>query len=148
MTATTTTLSTPSTTRDSRGLWTRLAAFAGGALLGITATMVIVNDDESATSTVSSDASFRSASAAEAGDYVAGLESRAVSQSAADVHPSADAAEHWAVSVSASDVHPSADAAERWATDTNPYLLPGAYAHGFSFSSDPGVCSRLPHSVC
>ena len=147
MTATTTTLSTPSTTRDSRGLWTRLAAFAGGALLGITATMVIANDDESATSTVSSDASFRSASAAEANSYVEGLENRAVTQSALDVHQSADAADHWAVNVSASDVHPSADAAERWA-DTNPYLLPGAYAHGFSYSSNPGECGRLVNTVC
>jgi hypothetical protein len=147
MTATTTTLSAPTTTRDGRALWTRLALMAGGALLGITATMVITNDDDSPARTVSTDGSFRSAAAAEAGRYVEGLESRAVSQSAADVHPSADAAEHWSVSVSASDVHPSADASEQWA-DTNPYLLPGAYAHGFSYSSNPGVCGRLPHSVC
>jgi hypothetical protein len=96
MTATTTTLSTPSTTHNGRGVWTRLALMAGGALLGITATMVIANDDDSPARTVSTDASFRSASAAEADRYVEGLESRAVSVSAADVHPSADASEHWA----------------------------------------------------
>jgi hypothetical protein len=123
--------------------------FAGGALLGITATMVIANDDESATSTVSSDASFRSASAAEANSYVDGLENRAVTQSALDVHQSADAAERWSVSVSASDVHPSADAAERWAEDTNPYLLPGAYAHGFNYSNmQPGECGRVVNTIC
>src|SRR5262245_62039236 len=131
---TATTLSTPTTTHDSRGLWTRLAMFAGGALLGITATAVIANDNDSpASTTVSTDASFRSASAAEADSYVTGLESRAVSPSAADVHVSADAAEHWAS-----------------ASDTNPYLLPGAYAHGFSYGSNmqPGDCGRVVNTIC
>jgi hypothetical protein len=35
--------------------------------------------------------------------------------------------------VSAADIHPSADAAEQWAA-TDPYLRPGAYAHGFSYA--------------
>ena len=77
MTATATTLSSPSTVQGHPALWSRIALMVGGAVLGVTATLVISDgDDAPARSATTVDAQFRDASAAEAGAYVEGLEAR------------------------------------------------------------------------
>lgn len=136
MTATATTLSSPSTIQGRPVVWSRLALMLGGAVLGVTATLVISDGDDAPARSATTSAQFQDASAAQAERYVDGLEARAVSASAADVHPSADAAEQWAVSVSAADVHPSADAAEQWASVEA------------SDSVDPGTCTLITREPC
>ncbi len=129
MTATTSILSAPSTAHGRPALWTRLALFAGGALMGVAGTLVISDDDAPArsVSTVEAEAQFRDASAAEASRYVEALEDASV--------------------VVPAGAHPSADAAERWATAEST-VEPGAYAHGFDYSDEPGTCTLVTRNPC
>ena len=131
MTATTATIPAPSMSRSHNpALWSRLAMLLGGAAIGVTATLIISDTDEAPARTVSSEAQFRDASAAEQGRYVDSLES--VSTPApVEVHTSADAAEHWAV-----------------AGASGAAVEPGTYAHGYDYSAEPGDCDRLLPTPC
>lgn len=127
MTATTSILSAPSTAHGRPALWTRLALFAGGALMGVAGTLIISDDDAPAVSASTAEAQFRDASAAEASRYVESLEG--------------------ARTVVPVEVHRSADAAERWA-NADPIAQPGAYAHGFDYSDQPGTCTLVTSTPC
>lgn len=127
MTATTSTLSGPSTARRGPALWAGLAFLLGGAVMGATATMVIDTNDSPARSATSVDASFRSASAAEAERYVESLESNAsvYSQPGAYAHGFSYAPESAPVSV---------NQAERWA------LSEGSASNESCHNVTRGVC--------
>jgi hypothetical protein len=128
MTATTSILSAPSTAHSRPALWTALALFAGGALMGVAGTLIISDDDAPAVSaSTAAEAQFRDASAAEASRYVESLEDASI--------------------VVPVEVHPSADAAERWATAEST-VQPGAYAHGFDYSDQPGTCTLVTRTPC
>jgi hypothetical protein len=127
MTATTSILSAPSTAHGRPAIWTALALFAGGALLGVAGTVVISDDDAPAVSASTAEAQFRAASAAEASRYVEGLEAASV--------------------VVPVEVHRSADAAEHWAT-AEATVEPGTYAHGYDYSDQPGTCPLVTRNPC
>ena len=141
MTATTATIPAPSVTRGHHpAIWSRLALMLAGAALGVTATVIIADDNDSPASTGSADAQFRDASAAEAGRYVDSLESVSAAVPVG-VQPSINAVEH--SSVAPVEVQPSINAVEHTAL-----VEAGTYAHGYDYSSEPGVCTRVTREPC
>ena len=159
MTATTSTLSGLHTARRGPALWAGLALFVGG-VIGASAATVVVNDSDNPSAEVSTsvDASFRSASAAEAERYVESLESRAGSIGVTEhgyayahgasfapqsSHVSADAAEHRAQSEASvvGRAHPSPAAIEHRAEAQ-------AQAQAEAQTSSLDSCHGATHGVC
>lgn len=158
MTATTSTLSGPRTARRGPALWAGLALFLGGAIGASVTTVVSDSDGSSSQVSTSADASFRSASAAEAERYVESLESRAGSIGVTEhgytyahgasfapqsSHVSADAAEHRAQSEASvvGRTHPSPAAIEHRAEAQ-------AQAQAEAQASSLDSCHGATHGVC
>lgn len=102
MTATTTSPASIPTDRR-HALWGRLGFMLAGAVIGITAMLVITDGDDAPAATARNAAEARDPGAA--------------GSSGASI--SADAAERWSLGPAVSELHPSADAAERWATSAH-----------------------------
>ncbi len=121
MTATTTSPASIPTDRR-HALWGRLGFMLAGAVIGITAMLVITDGDDAPAATARNAAEARDPGAA--GSSGASISADAAERwslgpAVSELHPSADAAERWSLGPDVAVPHPSADAAERWATSAH-----------------------------